>query len=127
MKNTRTLTELRNSLKGRIYIYLENKDICKKFLQDAENEGYRFGKIKPTKSSGSNIIALEKNKKLSYVGFVGHIAFQCNGGSDNSDFYRIDYRKFINGDKDYFFKKNLLNCETIEQEQNNFNAIVIEE
>lgn len=103
MVNTRTLTELRKGLKGRIYIYLEDEKICNVFLKNAEDEGYRFGKIKPTKNDGSNIIALEKNKQLSYVGFVGHMAFQCPDGV-KGNFYRIDYKKFINGDKDYLFK-----------------------
>lgn len=105
MKNIRTLTELRAGLKGRIYIYLDNDETCRKFLRKAEDEGYHFGGIKPTESGGSGIIALEKNKQLSFVGFVGHMAFQCNGGSNKGNgFYRIDYRKFIGGDKDYMFK-----------------------
>lgn len=102
MKNVRTLTELRNNLKGKIYIYLEDRTICKQFLNDAENEGFHFGKIKPTDSDGADIIALEKGKQLSYVGFVGHMAFQCPSGVEGS-FYRIDYRKFANGDRVYTY------------------------
>ncbi len=102
MKELRTLTELRSALKGRIYIYLENDEICRKFLQSAEDEGFRFGKIKPTDNGTANIIALEKRKQLSYVGFVGHMAFQCPSGVEG-EFYRIDYRKFITGEKDYFY------------------------
>lgn len=105
MENVRTLTELRNDLRGKIYIYLANREICRRFLQEAEAEGYRFGTIKPTDSDGSNIIALEKHKQLSYVNFVGHMAFQCNGGDDSDGFYRIDYQKFASGDNDYFFKQ----------------------
>ncbi|MCD8188140.1 MAG: hypothetical protein LUD57_05985 [Ruminococcus sp.] len=101
MKSVRTLTELRNGFTGKVYIYLDSDEICKKFLQDAENEGFRFGKNKPTESNGSDIIALERNKRLSYVGFAGRMAFQCN---DNNEVHKIDYRKLINGEKDYLFK-----------------------
>ncbi len=103
MTNSKTLTDLRNRLKGKIYIYLDNTDICKKFLQDAEQEGYRFGKIKPTESKVSDIIAIDYNKQLSYVNFIGRIVFQCNGGSNNNDFHRIDYLKLLKGNKDYLF------------------------
>lgn len=104
MKSTRTLTDLRNKLKGRIYIYLDNSDICKKFLHNAEAEGFRFGKIKPTDSGDSDIIALENNHQLSHVGFVGHMAFRYPSGV-KGDFYRIDYRKFYNDDEDYLYSE----------------------
>ncbi|MCC8136067.1 MAG: hypothetical protein LIO40_05265 [Ruminococcus sp.] len=105
MKSVRTLTELRNGFTGKVYIYLDSDEICKNFLQDAENDGFRFGKNKPTESNGSDIIALERNKRLSYVGFAGRMAFQCN---DNNEVHKIDYRKFINGEKDYLFKHHEL-------------------
>lgn len=100
----RTLTKLRE-FDGRIYVYLDNEKICKRFLQEAENEGYRFGKIKPTQSGGSNIIALKKNKQLSYVGFVGHVEFQCNGG-DGGNLIRVNYEKYINGDANFLFENS---------------------
>jgi hypothetical protein len=104
MKNqNRTINSLRENLNGKIYIYLKDRQICERFLQDAENEGYLFGKIKPTETDGADIIALEKSKQLSYVGFVGHMAFQCPNGVQG-DFYRVDYSKYVNDEKDYFFE-----------------------
>ncbi len=55
----RTIENLRNAINGKIYIYCNNEKIGKQFMQDAENEGYRFGKIKPTENGWSNIIALD--------------------------------------------------------------------
>lgn len=103
--NNRTIKNLRESLKGKIYIYLENEQICKRFLQDAENEGYMFGKIKPTENGGDDIIALENKNQLSYVGFVGHMAFQCPSGVEGN-FYRVDYKKYINGNNNFFVDEN---------------------
>ncbi len=105
MKRPTTLTELRQSLRGRIYMYFDSEEIYKKFLKNAEEEGFLFNKIKPTQNSTDSIIALEHRKQLSYVGFVGHVAFQCNGGTNAENFYRIDYRKFLNGEEDYFYKQ----------------------
>lgn len=95
----RTVKQL-SKLNGKVYVYLEDEKIAKQFMQDAEAEGFRFGKIKPTENGISNIIAIEENKQLSYVGFVGHMAFQCPSGVEGN-FYRIDYKKYINGDKDF--------------------------
>ena len=101
----RTLEELRRSLNGKVYIYLKDTETCKRFLRDAENEGYGFGNIKPTENSTDDIIALEHRKQLSYVGFVGRVAWQCNGGTNASGkFHRIDYDKYVNGDDDFYFK-----------------------
>lgn len=113
MKNNgRTLDALRNGIKGKIYIYLDNEKIGKQFLQDAEDEGYKFGKIKPTDNSWSNIIALGKHKHISYVGFVGHVAFQCGG--NNKDLTRVDYEKYVNGDRNFLFKNKPLTEMTIQ-------------
>ncbi len=107
MLKNRTISALRKTLKGRIYIYCANEKIGRQFLCDAEKEGYRFGKTKPTDSKWSNIIAVETNKQLSYVGFCGHAAFQCNGGSNSEgSFHRIDYGKFVNDAVDYFFRSS---------------------
>ena len=103
MTTKRTLTELRNTLQGKIYIYFDNEEICCKFLQDAEDEGYRFGSMYPTQSSRSNIIALENDKKLSHVGYVGHVAFQCPSGVVGG-LHRVDYEKYVKGDEDFFYK-----------------------
>ena len=105
MEKKRSIEDIRKSISGRIYIYLANKQIGKQFLIDAESEGYHFGSIKPTDNSWSNIIALKPDKQLSYVGFVGRICFQCNGGS-NGDLTRIDYEKYSNGDKDFIFRNS---------------------
>lgn len=108
----RTIDDLRSIISGKIYIYLANEKIGKQFMQDAESEGYRFGKIKPTENGRSNIIALESKKQLSYVGFVGHMNFRCNGGSDEG-LTRIDYEKYVNGDKNFLFYGKPLNETTI--------------
>lgn len=105
----RTIKNLRSTISGKIYIYCDNEKIGKQFMQNAENEGYRFGKTKPTDNGWSNIIALERNKQLSFVGFCGHINFQCNGGG----LTRIDYEKYVKGDKNFIFKNKPLKETTI--------------
>lgn len=98
----RTIKEL-SKLKGKVYVYLADGKIAKIFLQNAESEGFKFGNIKPTENEWSNIIAVEKRKQLSYVNFVGHIAFQCPSGVEGN-FHRIDYKKYISGDDEYNYE-----------------------
>lgn len=93
MNTEKTLTHLRNILQGRVYVYLKDKNTCIQFFEQAEKEGFRFGK-KPSENPTDNIIALEYNKQLSYVGFVGHMASQC--GSNHSRVI-VDYEKYISG------------------------------
>ena len=81
----RTLSALRNSFEGKVYIIIKGEELQKQFLNDAEHEGFHFGTIKPTGSSTDDVIALEPNKQLSYVGFAGRDAIQCNGGNMRKD------------------------------------------
>lgn len=95
----RTIEELRKANDGKLYIYCCDQNTEKKFLIDAENEGYRFGDIKPTDSHQSDIIAIEDNKKVAHVGTIGRMAFQTG------EVIRIDYKKYIDGESDYFYHK----------------------
>lgn len=95
----RTLTDLRNSLEGKIYVWMKDAETEQKFVADAESEGYLYGKIRPSDSPVDNIVALHDNKQLSHVGAVGRMDFQSGGG------HRIDYKKFKNGEEDYYYSK----------------------
>ena len=119
----RTIENLRNTVDGKLYIYCDNERTGKQFMQNAENEGYRFGKIKPTENGWSNIVAVEKRKQLSFVGFCGHMNFQCNGG-DGGGLTRIDYEKYASGDKNFIFKDKHFNEITVKSKEYGEIAIV---
>ncbi|MCR5636675.1 MAG: hypothetical protein K6F76_05820 [Clostridiales bacterium] len=109
MKSKRTLENLRKSLPGKVYMYLKDEDTMKAFLADAKNEGYSFGKMGLPEIILDSIISLKENKQLCYVGVIGRLEFQCNGG-DNAGwgFHRIDYAEYISGSEDYSFKNDTL-------------------
>lgn len=82
---------------GRIYVYLDNADICKQFLQDAESEGFTFTDgTKPTQKHTSDIIAVNADATINYVGFVGRVAFQAANAIGNQPLVKIDYREYLN-------------------------------
>lgn len=81
---------------GRVYVYLANEEICKRFLQDAEDEGFTFSDgAKPTQKHTSDILAVNPDLTINYVGAVGHIAYQAASRIGNQKLIRIDYRDFL--------------------------------
>lgn len=90
------LKSLLSSHTGRIYVYLANKDVCQRFLQDAEKEGFTFTDgTNPTQKHTSDIIALNQDATINYLGFVGRVAFQAANRIGNQSLVKIDYREFL--------------------------------
>jgi hypothetical protein len=104
MKKERTITALLN-LKGRVYVYLANKAIAERFMKDAEDECFAFGDgVKPTERETDDIIALNKDHTINYLGWCGHLAFKNPKAFCPRPLIRVDYIKYITGEKHYFYK-----------------------
>lgn len=72
---TQTIKQL-SQLDGRVYVHFKTEALCRQFLIQAEQEGFTFEDgAKPTDRHTSDIIAVNNNNTLNYVGTVGHIAF----------------------------------------------------
>ena len=65
----------------KIYVKMENDEVCMKFYEWAEQEGYSFGGEKPTSKHPSDLIAVLPGKVLCYVNTYGRIA--AHSGADN--------------------------------------------
>ena len=90
------IRDLLSTNNGRIYVYLATTSIGKQFLLDAENEGFTFcDGIKPTARTPANIMDVNRDNTINYVGFVGRIAFQAASNIDNKPLVKIDYREII--------------------------------
>lgn len=90
------IRDLLSTNNGRIYVYLATTSIGKQFLQDAENEGFTFcDGIKPTARTPANIMAVNRDNTINYVGTVGRIAFQAANKIGNDPLVKIDYRDVI--------------------------------
>jgi hypothetical protein len=104
--NERTITNL-SKMNGRVYVYLANVELGERFLQESEDEGFVFTDgAKPTAKCWAEIIAVNHEKTLNYVGTNGRIAFgsavkQISG----EEFIRVDFEKYSSGEVDYFYKK----------------------
>ena len=93
----RTLKNLRRAKKGDVYVWLRNAQVGKRFLQDAEREGFTIGADHPTAHPPATVMAL-RDGTIHYVGANGMIRFGCG---DARGFCRVDYEKYISGAKDY--------------------------
>ena len=94
----KSISEL-SKLDGKVYVYFSSSEICNQFFSDAELEGFIFGDgLKPTQKHTSDLIAVNPDKTLNYVGTVGRIAY----GSGIKRMYdkkliRVDYKSYIVG------------------------------
>ena len=92
-KTIRSLSE-RN---GRVYVYLANSAIGEKFIQQAEKEGFTFGDgVKPTKRCYAEIMAVNRDITINFVGANGRIAFGSGAKTiGDEELIRIDFEKYI--------------------------------
>ena len=85
-----------NGNSGRVFVYLANTEISKRFLQDAENEGFTFcNGARPTSRRADNIMAVNEDRTINYVGFAGHVAFGSATEIGGRPLIKVDYQKFI--------------------------------
>ena len=100
----RTVSNLAQ-LGGRVYVYLANAQIGDQFLQQAEDEGFTFhdGTL-PSAQCYDNVMAVNRDKTLNYVGTNGRIAFGAGAEAIGSErLIRVYYEKYLSGDDNYSF------------------------
>lgn len=92
----RSIKNLVNKSNGRVYVYLANDEIGNKFMQQAENEGFTFNDgAKPTSRCYAEIMAVNDNYTINYVGSVGCIAFGSGAETVNGQkLIRVDFEKY---------------------------------
>ena len=90
-----------------MYVYLKDEVIARRFLQDAENEGFTFGDgEKPTARPGNNLYVVNRNWTISHVGWAGHMAFQSAKYVGEQELIRVDYERYLLGEENFVINKN---------------------
>lgn len=98
----RTISNLIEENEKRVYVYLADEKTSDAFICDAEREGICFcDGVKLTERPKDNLYALNKDKTVNFIGYIGRVAFQCNVDC----IVRIDYKKYINGNGDYLYRQ----------------------
>lgn len=88
---------VKENMDCKIYIYLRNSMTGNNFLTKAEDEGFTFGdECKPTDKHFSDIMAVNADKTISYVGAVGRTLFGSRADyTGDKRILRVDYEKSI--------------------------------
>ena len=90
------------TMEGRVYIHCASRTLAAVFLKNAEAEGFTFGDgVKPTQRETDDIFALNQNWTINYVGWAGHLAFQCAAEVGGKPLIRVDYGKYLAGCSEY--------------------------
>ena len=92
-KTIRELTELN----GRVYVYLADETTGRQFLEQAEREGFTFGDgVKPTQRHWSDLMAVNDDGTINYVGTNGRIAWSSGVKTVGGEaLIRADYRRYL--------------------------------
>ena len=72
-------------------------ELCTQFFQQAERENFTFSDgVKPTLKPTTDIIAVNHDMTLNYVGTNGRIAYGSNAPTIGDEtLIRIDFEKYI--------------------------------
>jgi len=97
----RTIKQFIN-IADKVYFFMKDKETCRRFYQDAEQEGITFCGEKPTNKETTDIVALLPDGDICYVGWAGHMCYH-HGGVEGV--IRIDYAKYVAGNEDYIINK----------------------
>lgn len=93
----RTIKELINGEK-KVYIFLRTKAIRYRFMSDAEREGITYeDKVEPTERQVDDIMALNPDGTICFIGLVGRICYHAGGDT----VIRVDYERYIDGQEKY--------------------------
>ena len=93
---SKTIREL-SEINGRVYIFLRTPELGRRFLLQAEQEGFTLGDgEKPTARQYAEVMAVNCDITINYVGTNGRIAY--GGGAvkiGSEPLIRIDYEKLL--------------------------------
>ena len=79
------------------YIYCRSRAVARRFLQDAEKEGFLFGDgVLPTRKGTDSLFAIRDDLTISYTGWAGHMLFR---NPSMGNVVTIDYGSYICGKK----------------------------
>ena len=93
---SKTIRELAE-LNGRVYVYLADETTGKQFLAQAEQEGFSFRDgVKPTKRQWEEIMAVNHDGTINYVGTNGRLAWISGAKAvANEELIRVDFQKLL--------------------------------
>ncbi len=105
MATGRSISALAQS-DGRVYVYLADEVTGRRFLEAAQEEGFTFpDRVLPTQRHYAEIMAVDADGTLHYVGAVGRIAFGAGAERiGESRLLRVDFQRYAAGEREYLMR-----------------------
>ena len=105
--SNRTVTELAK-MEERIHVLVPDAETQKCFLFQTTEEGFTFSDgASPMARPCDDIMAVHKDKTISFVGYAGYVAFNSNAAMMGDEKYlRVDFKKYIDGDEEFIIKRD---------------------
>ena len=101
----RTIRDLVGFKSCRVYVYLKDEQTGKAFLEQAETEGFTYcDGQKPTSREYSEIMAVNGDNTINFVGAVGRMAFGAAAKIGGKKLIRVDYAKYAADQDDYEYR-----------------------
>ena len=87
----KTITQI-SRLDGRVYVYLASKQLVCQSLKQAEIEGFTFcDGVNPTNSKETAVMAVNPNRTINFVGFVGLMPYAVAETIGDKRIIRVEY------------------------------------
>ena len=102
MADNRTISAL-GQMDGRVYVYLADEMTGRRFLEAAQAEGFTFPDAAlPTQRHYAEIMAVNADSTLHYVGAVGRMAFGSGAKRmGERPLLRVDFQRYATGEWEY--------------------------
>ena len=102
MRSIEELFEMAARADMRVYVFLRDDATRKSFVSDAVEAGIKFRDGADVRSREvDDIMALNSDRTINYVGTVGHIAFMTKADMSDKTIIRIDYGRYAAGMTNY--------------------------
>lgn len=82
---------------GRVYVHLATPELARKFMEQAEAEGFTFQDgTKPTKRKADTVMAINRDLTLNYVGMFGRMAYGSGTATTcGKPLIRVEYAEVV--------------------------------
>jgi hypothetical protein len=82
---------------GRVYVHLATPELARKFMEQAEAEGFTFQDgTKPTKRKADTVMAINRDLTLNYVGVFGRMAYGSGTATTcGKPLIRVEYAEVV--------------------------------
>jgi len=82
---------------GRVYVHLATPELARKFMEQAEAEGFTFQDgTKPTKRNADTVMAINRDLTLNYIGVFGRMAYVSGTATTcGKPLIRVEFAKIV--------------------------------